>query len=432
VEKLTDRVKNVKTEQLVVFLAWFVILGMVYSPFLLSVAMIGYGVIAFFSLKGWRPAFKPDLLKNFRFYLSDKAYLAISIGFFLVLLSGFFTEPGNFGYWGERIRLKIAFLLLPLAFASIKPISDRSFKVIMYSFVGILFFSCIGIGIHYLLNFDEINRLLNQGHPMPTPRNHIRFSLLLAYSIFAAFYLYKKDFYFKYKWERTLLFGVTGFLFVFLHLLSVRSGLAAFYLTAFILILRRAWVAKKIFAGVGLIVLMAAIPLIAYKTIPSFKAKVDYSLYDRWVRKHNISQSDYSDGGRFISIKVGMDIGNDNPVFGVGAGNLRQEVKSRYAEMYPESKEVKMPHNQFVSIYASMGIIGLGLFLFAFFFPLFYKKGYRHTLFLSFHIIVLLSFLVENTIENSIGIAFYLFFLLLNLNYQSKDRIPEQETEVRS
>jgi len=167
---------------------------------------------------------------------------------------------------------------------------------------------------------------------------------------------------------------------------------------------------------------MAAIPLIAYKTIPSFKAKIDYSLYDRWVRKHNISQSDYSDGGRFISIKVGMDIGNDNPVFGVGAGNLRQEVKNRYAQMYPESTEVKMPHNQFVSIYASMGIVGLGLFLFAFFFPLFYKKGYRHTLFLSFHIIVLLSFLVENTIENSIGIAFYLFFLLLNLNYQSKDR----------
>lgn len=425
-EKLTANIKKIKIRDLAVFLAWFVILGMVYSPFLLSVAMIGYGVLAFFSLEGGRPVLNPDLTKHFRFYLSDKAYWVISLIFFLVLFSGILTESGNFAYWGERIRLKIAFLLFPFAFASLPPITDKAFKGVMYFFVGVMFFTCLGIGIHYIIHFEEINHLIHQGQPMPTPRNHIRFSLLLAYSIFTAFYLFKKKFTLKYEWERPLMLGITGFLFLFLHLLSVRSGLVAFYMTAVVLILRRAWVSKKYFQGLALVALMAAIPVIAYRAIPSFKAKVDYSLYDRWIRQHDLSQNDYSDGGRVVSIKMGLEIGNDYPLLGVGAGNLRQEVINRYAQKFQEDMEPKMPHNQLVSIYAGTGFVGLGLFLFAFFFPLFYKKAYRHTLFLSFHIIVFLSFMVENTIENSIGIAFYLFFLLLSLNYQTKDRIMEE------
>jgi O-antigen ligase len=422
VEKLTDKIKQIKTGDLAVFLSWFVILGMVFSPFLLSVAMIGIGVLAVFSWKKWFPVFNPNLLKSVRYYLSDKAYWIISLMFFIVLISGILTEPDNWGYWGERIRLKIAFLLFPFAFAALPPFSDKAFKGILYVFVGILFFTCVGIGINYLVNFDEINRLMNQGQPMPTPRNHIRFSLLLAYSIIAAVYLFSKKFVLKFEWERYMLLGFAGFLFIFLHLLSVRSGLAAFYITAVILILHKAWLSKRYLAGFAMIALMAAVPLVAYYTIPSFKAKVDYSLYDRWIRQHDMSQSDYSDGARVMSLKVGLEIGKEYPLFGVGAGNLRQEVKDRYAEKFDESIEPKMPHNQFVSVYAGTGIVGLMLFLIAFFFPLVYKKAYRNTMFLSFNIIVLLSFMVENTIENAIGIAFYLFFLLLNLNYQTKQR----------
>ncbi len=421
-EKLTDKIKHIKTGDLAVFLSWFVILGMVFSPFLLSVAMIGIGVLAVFSLKGWLPVLNPNLFKSIKYYLSDKAYWVISLMFLIVLFSGIWTEPGNWGYWGERIRLKIAFLLFPFAFAALPPLSERAFKGILYVFVGILFFTCVGIGINYLINFEEVNRLMNQGHPMPTPRNHIRFSLLLAYSIIAAFYLYTKKFVLKYDWERYLLLGISAFLFLFLHLLSVRSGLAAFYITAGILILHKAWMSRRYFAGMAMIALMAAVPLIAYYTIPSFKAKIDYSLYDRWVRQQDMSQSEYSDGARVMSLKVGLEIGREHPLLGIGAGNLRQEVKNRYALKFEEPIEPKMPHNQFVSVFAGTGILGLVLFLIAFFFPLFYKKAYQNTMFLSFNIIVLLSFLVENTIENAIGIAFYLFFLLLNLNYQTSQR----------
>ena len=86
---------------------------------------------------------------------------------------------------------------------------------------------------------------------------------------------------------------------------------------------------------------------------------------------------------------------------------------------YPEVKERKMPHNQFVYVYAGTGIIGLLGFLFALFYPLLYKKAYREPIFFAFYIIVLASFIVENTIENSLGAGFFAFFLLLGLNYWS-------------
>lgn len=164
---------------------------------------------------------------------------------------------------------------------------------------------------------------------------------------------------------------------------------------------------------------------------------------------------------------MGMEIGNEHPIVGVGAGNLRQEVKARYAAQYPEMEQIRMPHNQLISVYAGTGLVGLSVFLFAFFYPFFSRKvesrksGSRENskenqasaipldtstsrpttydlqtsppkifdlqtsqdkafnLFLAFHVIVFASFMVENTIENSIGVGFYAFFLLLGLQHST-------------
>lgn len=423
-KKIKSLLTNVKTENLAVILAFCVILGMVYSPFLLSVSMIGLGVIAIFSCKNGRLIINPKLRENTKSYLYSKVYLVISISFFLVLISGLYLDEGNFSYWLERIRLKVTFLLFPFVFYSIPTFSKRSFFIIFYFLVVVIFFTGIAITSYYVLNFEETNVLLLQGQPMPTPRNHIRLSLLVAYSIFAGFYLFKQKFYLKYRWESKLLLVISGFLLLFIHLLSVRSGIAAFYITAFILILRYAWINKKIFSGFLVIGLLTSLFFLSYLTIPSFKAKVAYSLYEQKIRQNNQNSLEYSDGARLMSIKIGLEIGNEHPVFGVGAGNLKQKVKTRYLK-YPQIEDVKMPHNQFVTIYAGSGLVGLIFFLFALIYPLIFQNAYKSFLFLSFSIIVFLSFIVENTIENSIGIAFYLFFLLLNLNYQKKSVISK-------
>ena len=78
-----------------------------------------------------------------------------------------------------------------------------------------------------------------------------------------------------------------------------------------------------------------------------------------------------------------------------------------------------MPHKQFISVCAGMGMIGLAIFILAFFFPLFYKKIKPDALFITLHLIIFASFFTENTIENSVGVGFYVFFLLLGIHFLS-------------
>lgn len=394
--------------------------SMVYSPFLLSVSMIALAAIIVFQVD-WvngkvKVGFNPEFGRNLKRWWSHPAFMIVTVYFFLVLFSGVFSE--DFVYWGHRLRLKLPFLVLPFIFISIPKFSERQYLSLFYFLLFMLTVTSIGVGINYLLNFEEINIMLKKGQPMPTPRNHIRFSLLLALGIISGGYLFEKNFYIKWPTEKWFILGMILFLFFFIHLLSVRSGIVALYICLAFLILRYIYFQKQYVLGGLLLALLAFLPWMAYQMIPSFKAKLAYVRYD--LKMHQSGKGgDNSDSARLTSLKIGMQIGNEHPIVGVGAGDLKKEVYKIYAAEYPEIKEPRMPHNQFISVYAGMGVIGLGVFILTLLFPLFYQKNYQDPIFLSFHLIVIFSFMMENTIENSIGIAFYAFFLLLGLNHLS-------------
>lgn len=403
-----------KREKLVLFFSAALVTSLVYSPFTLSVSMISLLVLGVFDWQ-WRYPFlgiNPSLGAAWRRLRRRPDFAVITLFFFIVLLSGPFTE--DWSYWLERLRLKLPFLLLPLAFLAFPPLWRRQYEGLFYFTVWMLVVTCVGIGIHYALHFEAVNELLRQGQPVPVPRNHVRFSLLLALGVVAGAVLYRRGFYLWQKWERPLLLGATVFLFFFIHLLAVRSGLAALYAAVGVLALRYVYRTRRWAVGLAVLAGLAVLPVLAYQLMPSFRTKMDYVRWDLLQYREGKGAT-YSDSGRLISLRVGMGIGHAHPVLGVGAGNLRQEVQRVYAADYPEVHPVKMPHNQFVSVYAGTGLLGLALFCFAFFFPLFYRRHYRDPLFLAFHVIVFCSFLVENTIENSLGIGFYVGFLLLGL-----------------
>jgi len=409
-------------QQLMLFFCALLLVALIYSPFLLSVSMFGLFVVSVLEVQfvpSFRLGFNPELRANFKAFLSNKAYLAVTLFFFIVLLSGLFTD--DFSYWLERLRLKVPFLGLPFVFASMPKLSRRQYLGLFYFLVLLIFVTSIGIGVNYALNFEAIQVAIGRGQAIPTPRNHIRFSLVLALSILAGGHLFTQQFYWRKRWERWLILGITLFLFFFIHVLSVRSGLLVLYMAIGVLAVRYMVVTKKYAVGIAGLAGLLLLPILAYIFVPSFKMKIDYA---RWDLKMHLSGKGehYSDSGRITSLKVGLQIGNEHPVLGVGAGDLKQEVQRVYANDYATIDQKLMPHNQLVSVYAGMGIVGLLLFLFAFFYPLFYHKNYRDNLFLAFHVVVFFSFMIENTIENSIGIAFYVFFLLLGLNFLSEER----------
>jgi O-antigen ligase len=355
----------------------------------------------------------PNVKEIFQRAFTDKVNLAIISFYVLHLLSGLVSENMDHFLW--NLRLKLPFLLLPLAFAAIRPLSERYFHQILYGFVATTTLISMGVVTMYLIDFEAINKGYELAKVMPTPTSHPRFSLLVGFAIVAGGYLFTKKFKLRYDWEPKVIAAAIVFLILFIHLLAVRSGLFALYIVMGYIALRNVFQSGRPLRGVIILAAILALPIGAYLTIPTFKNKINYMRYDLSMYQSDRSTSDHSDGGRILSIKAGIHVGNQSPLIGVGIGDLVDEMQATYASDFPmmAADYRFIPHNQFASYYAAFGFVGLAWFLVIFFYPIIRRRGFQNVLLMSLLLFVFTSFLSESTLEGQVGIAFYLVFLLL-------------------
>ncbi len=361
-----------------------------------------------------------DYKMSFNRFLSNKSFWS-TIGIFsIMLLSGIYTEHWNHLF--PLLRLSLPLVVMALAFGLIPAQDVKFFNRILYFLVLIMAISSIWVLTNYIQNFDYYQENLRVSKAIVTPQNdHIRFSLLLCLSIFSGFWLLKSKFYLIYKTEQFVLIFLTIFLVVMLHILSVRSGLLAFYFGLTVYVIQLILIQKKFLLGSFLLILISTAPYLAFQTIPSFRQKF-YLMRYNWHQYQEGKIGFLSDTQRLLSYQIAFRVAAQQPWIGVGMGDLAVEQEKIYKKEYPEL-ETMQPHNQFISYYAGTGIIGLFLFVFCFFFPLFHRYQFKNEWFLLFYCIVFTSFLTENTIFTSVGTSFYCFFLLLFVNvFQKKTK----------
>ncbi|MCW3124396.1 MAG: lipid core--O-antigen ligase, partial [Bacteroidetes bacterium] len=147
--------------------------------------------------------------------------------------------------------------------------------------------------------------------------------------------------------------------------------------------------------------------------------KVDYMTWSLGqYREGHID--DMSDAMRLASWQSGIQIIKQHPYTGVGAGDLLEESKKMSHELFPNmqhEEDRKMPHNEFIWIWAAAGIFGLIAYCTAFLYP--FVAGIRSRNWLSgiLFIIFLSAFMTEAPLEEQIGSTFYLLFLLIFLTH---------------
>ncbi len=389
------------------------------SPFLLSVGMWGLAAAALWNIAENMPD-KPGLSSlltwvralgvSFRNLYRQKSLLLMSMLLLVPALSLFWSD--DWQYWLRVTRVRLPFLVLPLIFANLPDLPERRYKLALYILVWFMVLLCIGVGVNFILHYDEILTGLGRGQPVPVPRQHVRFSLILATAIIAGGWLWKERFTVKYTRERWFLGAAVVFLFVFIHLLSVRGGLAVLYgallfSVVWYVIRTRRWVSGVVAAAGLALILWAAV-----EHVPSLRTRVAYMRYD-WLQYQSDKGASYSDSERWVSLKTGWTIWNENKLTGAGAGDLEAEVKRLTPELYPGyANTPHLPHNQWIHILASTGLFGLALSIPGFL-GLFLKKENRSNyLLLTFYTMAFLTFLTECTVENAIGVAWFLFFPL--------------------
>ncbi len=391
-------------------------IGLLFSRALLSMSMIGLVINAVFSRQ---------IGANWQRFRTSPPLLALTGIFLLYLLSGLNSE--NLDWWLDRVRMKAPFLFLPFAFAGIPRFSMRDYHCLLYGFFVFMLLVSLGVTVNYLLDYQAINELYKKGQVMPTPIQHIRFSLLIAFAVAAGWYFWKNGGWSGRSWERWTLLSGSVFLLGFLHLLSVRSGLLAVYgvlgyILLYTLVVQRRWV-----LGIGLLAGGVFAAGAAYRFVPTFKNKISYTRYTLEMIAQGKDLDLYSDSARMGSILSGYYMGRDHPWFGVGVGDILDQTNAYYQQYFPALEGIDfMPLNQFVFIFAATGILGLAFFSFCYLLPLFYRGGFRHEILSMHYIIFGLSFLVEHTIETQLGTAMFLLLLLLPLRMllENKYEIP--------
>jgi O-antigen ligase len=404
--------------QLVQFSALLMVFSLVFSPFLLSISM---WLLVFSGL--WEAgradqrayarahiSVSGTLRHFFAQWSSRPELMLLALLFAVVALSGLWSD--NTGYWLTRTRVRLPFIVLPLAFANLPILSDRAYKGVAYLAFWVVVLANFGTTLYFLANHDAILEVLGRGQPVPVPGNHIRFSLMGAACTMMGIWLLAEAFVLRYAWERKLMVGGILALIAMMHILAVRSGLVALYAgllfsAGWLVIHHRKWVYGLVMAA-----LLVTLPVLAWQTMPSIRQRVEYMVRD-WHEYRAGRGNNYSDAQRWVSFETGIAIWQANPWLGVGTGDLPAAVQAHLEQTHPAfAQQPKLPHNQFIYVLAATGILGLTLSLAGLLAPWFLGTRPNPYMFWVMQLMVWMSFLVEYTLETAAGVAFCLFFTL--------------------
>ena len=384
------------------------IVGLVTSKVVLSVATIMLMCNALINIRA------KTLLKT---WFRDPVALWCLAVFGVYLLSGFWSD--DTGYWVDRCRMKLPFLALPLGFTAVKQLTRSDFHRWLAIYVLVITGTALVMLANYLFHYAELTQQLTFGHPIPAPlRDHIRFSLELAFAIIVAGYLFTQ----RYKDFMRIPYWVYGTaciaMTICIHVFAVRSGIITLYLAIFIVLLHRAFAYKKYLQTVLGLFGILAIATVSVYAIPSLKARMGYFQYEWTLIRDGQLNAEHSDAQRLLSMQYGIQVARTQPLIGVGAGDIRNEMNDLYTRNAQEDTvKSKMPHNQFIYMWAATGIIGVCVFLISALYPWFSRKRYKHMLFTVFLSMMLFAFMAEHTLEIQLGTAYYLLFLLLIRKY---------------
>ena len=390
---------------LLLFFLWLSVIGIFTTDYfraLLSIAMIGFTMVGLLSAK------PKNWIKNL---LNCKSLLALVISFLVVIPSVLYSN--NLSYFGLRVQILIPFLVMPFAYAQMEEITEKSKKIIIYTFVLGVIITAIQALIFYFNHQAEVNQAYLESRVMPTlVGHHPTFSLMCAFSIYLLYNSFKNESVLHYK---SIIVFISVFLIIFLHVFSVRAGLFSFYGLVLLVFYEQIILKKQYILSFSIFVLCAIVAVFTFKFSPTVRNKLTNTQKDIDNYKNGGSVNDQSLGSRMISYKNAIEITeNSSWVLGCGLGDIEDLNNQIFAEKYPDVTKKIIPHNQFLFYLASIGILGLLIFVSSFYFPII--SDFQNLNLLAHFLVISMAFLIEAFLTTQLGVAYTIIFILLFIN----------------
>ncbi len=401
---MTDlRNSNYRNIIYVVF-CWVMLAGFIWSRALLSIATIGFAAFALMS---------SDIKANFKTWLNSRFALYCLLFFVAHLVSGIWSE--HIVEWQKDTVTKLAFVAMPFAMLQLTSFNQKTKELLI---TGINVIMLLGVCFS-LYKIVQAGASVNENYTLPTTQynDHIRFGLALVLTVITSAYLLFERFENKVSMVLKLFLGFCAFVFiVYIHYLSARTGLITLYLAIFLLILAKLWKRTKIGSLIILTVCFIGVVL-AINYVPRLNDKYQFMKYEYEIWKNSNGENAhlYSDNNRLISYELAIKGIKQNPLIGIGSGDINAEMLKMYQQNYPnipEGHRLNIPHNQLLATSLTIGIPLTLILLLMILAPLFVT--YTHKTYLTITSLVLIFALqVEAMLEVQFGIFIFLFFILI-------------------
>ncbi|MEJ8841560.1 O-antigen ligase family protein [Lacibacter sp. H375] len=377
--------------------------------FLVSRAMLSIGMITVIAngfLQG-------DFKERVKVFKKDNLLSGISCLFLLPFISGLWSS--NQSVWLEMMQDLIPLFLLPFAMTIQKGFERKHFLLFALVWICLLFIGSVWSATHYLSDQEIYQALYRISKTLPTPaeNDHIRFSMAIVIALLLWLKLeeWKISSPNVIKWACRI---AAAWFIIYLHLLGAKTGLMGLYIVVLPLFIWQLYHTGSKQLATAALVAVLCLPVAAYYSIPTFRIRLQYVIYEQnnWQEKQ--FAGNFSDVNRLASIRSGWHVFQNNWLAGVGYGDIKDEAGKWYAANAPEipSSQQFLPLNQWMLNGSGAGIAAVLLFTVVVLLPFFSKHWQQNKQALAFVLFMDLVFFYESTINDQFGVFLFCFFIL--------------------
>jgi len=316
--------------------------------------------------------------------------------------------------WGlHTVKKEWKFLMLPIFMLYVR---QEHIRYYIYAFVLAMSISEL---ISYGIWFEQIPAFKDATVSNPTPfMTHITYNPLLAIAI----YLIASDIIFhrshsNYKRVVYFLFFITMTMNMFIT--GGRSGQAMLFVVV-VLLSFQYFSGRLIKSIITSAVLGSFVFFLAYSYSSIFSERFDMAIHNTL----NYDQNKGSSVGQRLTFAInGVDVFLENPVLGVGTGDLPSTMQEAHRVNTPEIKAPNNPHNMYVMMAVQFGLVGLVTLAWLFYAQVKFALNNSNSFMRRFGIALPVLFLVANLGESyfSVHATSLLFCVLSAVTYREYD-----------
>jgi O-antigen ligase len=317
----------------------------------------------------------------------------------------------------RQVEVKMAFGIVPVLLVGSGLTRNKAEKGILV-FVAANFLSAVFLLLHALLRYWQNSDTEVFFYSKFSTFHHVTyFSMYLVFSIG---WLLMKGIEEYYKFPKIfiipiLIFSISIFL-ASSKIMVITYTLASFF-TAIYIARRK----KILMPSLSLILIAILLPVILYFVSDNFRLRVNYGFSELTTTSENRNPERIgSTGLRMVVWSEVLPIIRKNPVWGIGPGNVQNELQKIYKAQRMEAAEKRKLnlHNEYLQQLAGNGIPGLMLFLLIVLLPYFLSAKPMKFASLIFSFTLIMASVSESIFERQAGTLFAgLIGVLLILSY---------------